>query len=163
MSYRHCLLAMSVSDLVYSISITMMVPMAKACSWEKENNQSEDADLQVCYVLYTLFLWVSDFLTSCLALFNIILEIFVTCQRIRLMTKGAVYNQTKPKLRPLVVFALVFAVSLTIYSPVLFMNEVRTEETRNETTGSVRKDYFYEKTISTKRRPLAIANWLCIC
>jgi phosphatidylglycerophosphate synthase len=124
----------------------MIVPIAKACSWEKENNQSENADLKVCYVLYTLFLWVSDFLTSCLAFFNIILEIFVTCQRIRLITKKAVYHQTRQKFRPIIVFALVLAVSLAIYSPVLFMNEVRTEETRNETTGSVRKDYFYEKT-----------------
>jgi hypothetical protein len=140
------MLAMSVSDLIYSVSMIMIVPIARACSWEKENNKSENADLKVCYVLYTLFLWVSDFLTSCLALFNIILEIFVTCQRIRLITNVGVYNQTREKLQPLTVFSIVFAVSLAMYSPVLFMNEVRCVETRNVNMSSVRKNYYYEKT-----------------
>jgi hypothetical protein len=141
------MLVMSVSDLIYSVSMIIIVPIAMGCSWEKKNFQFENqADLQVCHILYTLFIWVSDFLTSCLAFFNIILEIFVTCQRIRLISTGSVKNQKRQKHRPLIVFTLVFAVSLAIYSPVMFMNEVKCEELRNETTGSVRKDYFYKKT-----------------
>jgi hypothetical protein len=137
---------MSVSDLIYSMSITMMVPLAASCYWKKEHDKSENADLKVCYVLYTLLLWVSDYLTSCLALFNIMLEIFLTCQRIRLIKSDTVLNQARQRPRPLVVCAILLTISLTVYLPVLFMNETTSKETRNETTGSVRKDYFYQKT-----------------
>jgi phosphatidylglycerophosphate synthase len=137
---------MSVSDLMYLFSITMMIPLGTACAREKVNNKSESGDFKVCYVVYMLYIWLSDFLTSCLALLNIIIEIFVTVQRILLISTGALHNQTRPTHRPLVVCATFFAISLAIYSPVLFMHKVRSEETRNETTSSVRKDYFYERT-----------------
>jgi hypothetical protein len=137
------LLAMSVSDFVYSLSMVMMIPLSTACFWVKENNKDEDVDITICYVFYKHNLLFQEYLTSCLALFNIILEIIVTCQRIRLLSREA---RSENMSRPWVVCVLAFGFSLAFYSPVLFMNEVYAVETRNETTSAVRRDYLYGKT-----------------
>jgi hypothetical protein len=127
--------------------MTIQMPLLWACMWERDNNNGMVADLMVCYGAYTLMIWLSDFLTSALALFNIIVEIFVTYQRISLISRHAINKREKP---PWVVCSCVLFFSLAVYSPALFMKEVDNLETRNETTGVVRKDYFSKKTVFGK-------------
>jgi hypothetical protein len=138
-------LAMSLSDVIYSLIFAILIPISRACMWQKENNSAEDADLKVCYIASVLFIMLSDYLASCLALFNISIEIFVTCQRVIIVSRDLTANEKRQRLRPWAICLLIFIVSLTVYSPVLLMNKVQLVEIRNETTGAVRRDYSNEK------------------
>jgi hypothetical protein len=123
--------------------MTLIIPFGSACARERENNQANNTDLTVCYVLYTLIVWLPDFITSSLALFNICVEILVTYQRISLISRPA---RSEREDTPWVACSLIMVVSLAAYTPALFMKEVYNVETRNKTTGGVKIDYFSKKT-----------------
>jgi hypothetical protein len=137
------LLAVSVADAMYSIIMTMLTTLVSFCLWEFNNDKSLNVDLKVCYVNSLLDILLAEYFTSCLALFNIIVEIVVTWQRVVMISKKSNHERAY---RPWVICVLIFAFAMAVYSPVLFMSRVRTEETRNETNGAVRRGYFPEKT-----------------
>jgi hypothetical protein len=137
------LLVMSVADGMYTLTMVIMTTLISYCVSEREKNSSEDSDIKVCFA-YALFnIWLSDFLSSSIALFNICVEILVMYQRILLISREARNEKMR---RPSFVCAFIFTISLVVYSPVLFMSHIRTEAIRNEITGAVRREYFVEKT-----------------
>jgi hypothetical protein len=138
------LLVMSLADALYTLSMSLFVPVSSLCVWLRENERDDDVDLLICYVSMWHYILISEYFTSCLALFNVLVEIHITCQRIKLISSEARNNEKAMK--PFVICTVIFAVSLAVYSPVLFMNKITTVETRNETTGAVRRDYINGKT-----------------
>jgi hypothetical protein len=74
------------------------------------------------HIFYTAYIWISDYLTSCLIFFNIVLEVYITLQRLLMISHHlpSIKNRTKVKLVSLVIFLL----SFTAYIPVLFMKRV---------------------------------------
>jgi hypothetical protein len=138
------LLAMSIADAVYTLSMTLIIPFSSWCGWLQDNNNYKDFDLITCLPTLWHYKLVSEYFTSCLALFNILVEIHITCQRIKLISKEARNNEIEH--RPWIACVIIALVSLTVYSPVLFINQARTVEIRNETTGSIQRGYFNEKT-----------------
>jgi hypothetical protein len=117
--------------------MTVMTTLLSNCAWEKDNNKSENADISICFLFSILDILLSNYFTSCLALSNIIIEIVVTCQRVIIISNKGSNERAR---RPWLVCLIIFIISLTVYSPVLFMSQVKTEETRNVTT--VRRDYY---------------------
>jgi hypothetical protein len=135
---------MSLSDAIYTLSgLITMIPLKSACP--KDNNEKlENINLNSSYALSVLSLLLSEYFTSCLALFNILIEIVITCQRIGLISRG---NRIESRNRAWLVCATLFAASLAIYTPVLFINEVDVVETiSNQTTNLLERDYTYRKT-----------------
>jgi hypothetical protein len=146
------LLAVSLSDAVYTLSMAVILVLAKSCEYEranrKINNSQHFTDARVCFY-YSLFVnLLSEYLTSCLALFSILVEILVTFQRMRLISTDTSNLSNEPeKHRSYSICAVLLGCSLAVYSPVLCMNEVRTIETsgwNNETV--MRRDYASGKT-----------------
>ena len=80
------ILAVSISDVLYSLSMIVALPLLSACADQKEQNSSANADLQVCRLYFELQIYLGDYLTSCLALFNIVVEVLITFQRMILLT-----------------------------------------------------------------------------
>jgi hypothetical protein len=134
------LLAMSLADAVYTLSMALGVPFSNWCSWLHENNNDQNIDFIVCYYSAWHYILVSEYFTSCMALFNILVEIHITRLRIKLISREARNNETEH--RPWIVCMLISLASFAAYTPVLFMNEVISVETRNETMDTVHKDYF---------------------
>ena len=69
-------------------------------------------------IIYTIVL--DDYLTSCLAIYNLIVELFITIQRYFLISKQkSLQNQ-----KPFNLMLLISIVSLVYYSPVLFLKKI---------------------------------------
>jgi hypothetical protein len=121
------LLIMATVDTLYGIFVLSIV-------WTecpKENPNECSPYLYLVHLI--LFIGVSEYLTSCLALFNILLEIFLTTQRIFLISNLQIYRNASVKR---VCFALLF-ISLIFYSPVLFMNQITSLYSKNEHSSRV--------------------------
>jgi hypothetical protein len=67
-----------------------------------------------------LYIVVSEYLTSCMALFNILLEIFLTLQRIFIISNMQICRNASVK-KVCVTFVFI---SLVFYSPVLFIDHI---------------------------------------
>jgi hypothetical protein len=74
-----------------------------------------------------LFIAASEYLTSCMALFNILLEIFLTMQRIFLISNTRIYRNASVKK----VCSILLLTSLAFYSPVLFIYNITSSYTKN--------------------------------
>jgi hypothetical protein len=94
------------------------------------------------YVFFVAFIWISDYLTSCFALFNILLEIIITLERLFMVSNylPTMRNVTKVKLISLVVSLI----SFSIYIPVLFMKHIKLNPKQNPDLGY--KQYQMSKT-----------------
>jgi hypothetical protein len=108
---------MAFVDTLYIIMVFSMRLTALAC-----NEDPGEHCLRIHYTYYVAYIWISDYLTSCLALFNVLLEIFVTLQRLFMLSNHmpTMQNITKVKLISLVIFVI----SFSVYTPVLFMKHV---------------------------------------
>jgi hypothetical protein len=153
----HCLpllqylLVMSICDAVYTLSLALTMPLAVECTRQREQHKSANtsADLKICQVFSFYLYLVPEYLTSCLALFNICVEIVITAQRMRLISTQAasfLTRKSENKQRVLFVCVLLFICVIGVYSPVLVINKVSVVETGNKTSGAVRRDYFFSKT-----------------
>jgi hypothetical protein len=143
------LYAMSVVDAVYFACMATVSLFARVCLWTINNvniDREIDVDLKVCYFCSFSILWLSEYFGSALALSNIILEIKVNSQRISLMSPSSSNCAQCHRFRPRLVWTCVLIVSHFCYTPVLFMYEIKTVETRNVTTGLVIRGYFYSPT-----------------
>jgi hypothetical protein len=94
------------------------------------------------YVFSVAFIWISDYLTSCLALFNILMEILITLERLFMISNylPTMRNVTKVKL----ISFIIFAISFSVYIPVLFMKHVKLNPKQNPDIGY--KQYQMAKT-----------------
>jgi hypothetical protein len=104
------------------------------------------------YALYTAFIWISDYLTSCLALFNVLLEIFITLERLYSVTN--LLPSTKSSTKIIVVSLVIFIISFTVYTPVLFMDHVEMKLYQDPEMGF--KQYQLGKTAFGKSQAASI-------
>jgi hypothetical protein len=104
------------------------------------------------FLFYTAYIWISDYLTSCCVLFNIFLEIFITLQRLFMVSNNlpSLKNCTKVKLISLAIFI----VSFSAYVPVLFMKRVELKPEQNPALGI--KQYWLVKTEFGKSRTATV-------
>jgi hypothetical protein len=117
LSVNQLLAVMAFVDSFYLIALFLMRMIEIAC----QGSPSEHC-LSVHYEFYIAYIWISDYLTSCLAFFNILLEIFITLERLFTVSNHLprMKNSTKVKIISLVILII----SLCAYSPVLFMKRV---------------------------------------
>lgn len=138
------LLAMSISDSIYTGSMVMLAIMSIACG-----NNSSRCGQEAHFSLVLLYLIISEYLTSSLAFFNILVEIFLSIERL-LLISGV--KNLLDKSKTLLMSSILLIVSLLVYSPILFMNYVKdvkvplaSNHSTNQTT-SFRTDYAPMKT-----------------
>jgi hypothetical protein len=124
---------------------------------------SLDSDLASCYVTSLLFIIIVEYLTSCLAILNIFIEIFLTAQRICVLSAIRMSIFKKEYLNR--VCSAFVAISLLIYTPVLFMNKIDPAVPSNQTKNSnyPLSDYVVNKTeFGQTRLGIGILNALTI-
>jgi hypothetical protein len=108
---------MAFVDSFYLIALFLIRMAEIAC----QGNPNEHCPT-VHYALYICYIWISDYLTSCLACFNILLEIFITIERLFTVSNQlpTMKNNTKVK----IIILAILIISLSVYLPVLFMKRV---------------------------------------
>jgi hypothetical protein len=111
------LLVMAIVDMFYSLMVFTLGFMSSLCL----PSTSEMCGPNLYLTFLVMFILMSDFLTSSLALMNILLEIFLTTQRMLMITnkKSALRNASVTR-----VCWTLFGVSLLLYFPFLFMNKI---------------------------------------
>jgi hypothetical protein len=77
------------------------------------------------YIIYKYV--IVDYLTSCMAIFNILIQIYLTIQRLFLVLNRKFTYQ----LNTIYVFAILIFISLLFYSPMLFIQQVNITEGSN--------------------------------
>jgi hypothetical protein len=150
-SFFKYLLIMSLVDIAYVALISIMY--FTVCTGNPGGMCGTDWD----YVNLLIYIVFSEFLTSALALFNILLEIFLTVQRIFQIS----FN--KSRLHKLSVFKtclILFSISLVYYSPTLAMNRIDTVYRENGT----RRAYVLSKTPFSKTNlGVALVTGMTVC
>jgi hypothetical protein len=114
-SLHKYLLVMTIADLVYTTLISIM--FFTVC----HNNPHGKCGSQIDYFNLVIYIFVSEFLTSSLAIFNILLEIFLTLQRI------VIISHINSRLRHASVYKVclvLFSISLAFYSPMLAVHRI---------------------------------------
>lgn len=109
--YKYYLIS-SILDTFYMLAISFDVLIACGAPCDKFSQTS------LFRVLYLIILY--DYLTSCIAIFNILIEIFVTTQRYFLISKKKNLQNLHPNLVMLV--AAIF--SLFYYTPIIFLKKI---------------------------------------
>jgi hypothetical protein len=113
--FFHYLLAMSIADFLYMSVLALSNIINKQCA-----SSSTQCNLSAEYFTFFLYISFNNWLSSALALFNIIIENFLTIQRLFMLT-----NRRFPaKLTVLRVVLAVFGFSIIWYSPTLFTSEI---------------------------------------
>lgn len=143
------LLVMASSDAAYSLLVFLLSWVTRMCYAD----EPAYCPASVFYAVLVLYVAVSEYLSSCLALFSIVLECFLTVQRILLVANTGTALQQRPLVARIrraltappsvsCVCAWLFAVSLAAYLPVLFMRRIQTV-----TLSGAAFDYRLEKTL----------------
>lgn len=105
-------LASSIIDLFYTVIIALKIFIT--CGTECDNIRKNQLSTMV-YILY-----FQDYLTSCFAINNILIEIFVSLQRFFIISNRKMMQH----LKPLKVVLGIFMFTLVYYSPLMFMKEI---------------------------------------
>jgi hypothetical protein len=119
------LLAASLSDCVYTSLLLLYRVLTGLCS----TGQCHHALYYTCLVFYVL---VSEYLTSCLALFNILVEIHLTLHRICLLRMSTATRNSSAHWRFLADLRArhlcppLLALAMLVYLPHLFMYRIET-------------------------------------
>ncbi len=114
------LLVIAVIDAVYFFLIYLLGILTAICVSGGDSTSQCAPD--VYYIFLVLFVFLSDFLTSSLALTNILLEIFLTLQRSLIIA-----NHARGWLKDATVLksgTVLFLVSLGCYAPMLLIKKV---------------------------------------
>jgi hypothetical protein len=137
------LLAMAVSDFLYSGLIFALSIFARLC-------YVGDVGPTGYFVFLVLYILISEFITSCLAFFNIKLEIFLTLQRIVIISNNTDSFLKTSKYK--YVCSFLMAVTATLYTPMLYMNEITRMEFYDESSNATLVDYRLVKTEFSRGR-----------
>jgi hypothetical protein len=136
------LLVIAIVDTTYSLMIYLLGFLNSLCFPLRH----EICGPTFLFTFRVLFIFMSDFLTSSLAFVNILLEIFLTLQRVLMITN------TRSALRDAGVARVcwtLFFVSLLFYFPFLFMNKVErvapTSSLSPMMSGSSSSGYEYQR------------------
>lgn len=136
----------SLVDAGYSAGIFTISFMGRTCPLASLSADPCSATTHL--ILIIAYVILSEYLTSCLAIFNIIMECFLTVQRIIvILNKTSKFANFQ---RVGLVSSLIFVFSFAIYAPVLFMTKPQFYETLNFTRdgkpASFKNDYVMAKT-----------------
>jgi hypothetical protein len=131
------LLVMSIADCLYSGSLFFLGMFAKYC-------YAHSVSATGYFIFLLLYIIISEYLTSSLAFFNIILELFLTGQRIVIISNNVDSCLKTAKFKH--VFALLASVSLAVYAPTLFMNSISAAMVEDTSKNLVYLDYRLVKT-----------------
>lgn len=130
-------LTSSVIDLMYTVILAnaLFLSCGTVCDDLRGTNYSNK--------FYWLFF--DDYLTSCFAINNIIIELFVSIQRIIVLSNQNCFRNLKPT----IVLPIIACIALIYYSPVLFLKEIVTNESlfRNSTGFSLENTKFGNTTV----------------
>lgn len=134
------LFVITITDAVYSALLFLLGLSASICYDDSPDNLCSPPVYYLFLICYILF---SEFITSCLALFNILLECFLTLQRIVIVAnKRSKLNSINHK----IVCGSLLLFSILIYTPALFLNKIITIEIKESDSNTTRLDYRMIKT-----------------
>lgn len=104
-------LASSIIDLIYAVIIAfkIFITCGSQCLFRKKNLST------LIYILY-----FQDYFTSCLAINNILIEVFVSFQRFMIITNKKFLQNS----RPILVIISISVFSLIYYLPVIFLKNI---------------------------------------
>jgi hypothetical protein len=85
-----------------------------------------DFTIRNAFVSILIMLIIEDYLTSCIAIFNILLEIFISLQRYSLLssTNCFGFNRLNSNSTPYYVVTILLIISSLYYSPIFFLFEI---------------------------------------
>lgn len=134
------LLAMSISDAFYEI---LLIATTATNFYANDPNVTS----QTVYTSQQMRIYLSDYLTSCMAVFNVVIECLLTTHRIILLTRSRPKSEktrTSSSLKllkhPFSVSSIIFGLLLLIYSPVIFIYQSKKVRIDSE------ERYIYSKT-----------------
>jgi hypothetical protein len=136
------LLAMAVADFLYSGLIFALSELARL-------SYAGYVGPTGYFIFLVLYILISEHITSCLAFFNIILEIFLTLQRIVIISNNI--DSCIKKIKFEQVCSTLLTVTALIYAPMLFMNTIKRVEIRNVNASIV--EYRLVKTEFSRSGP----------
>ncbi len=119
------LVVMAFVDFLYTVTLFGFRMTELACN----KNPAVDCP-NIQYLFFAGYILVSDYLTSCLAFFNILLEIFITLQRLFMISNKLPHMKNSSKMK--IVSLVICVISFSIYIPVLFMKRVELKPNQNE-------------------------------
>jgi hypothetical protein len=130
-SLNRFLLVVSTIDALYSSLVLFLLIFVRFCA----------SDVEKCgpngyFVFLVFFLFFSEYFTTCLQMFNIILEILLTAHRIAIISS---LNAFRKEVNVKLVSGCVFLTCLSIYSPTLFtysIKNVNAAATESNTTAT---------------------------
>jgi hypothetical protein len=95
-------------------------------------------------------------------MFSILMEIYITFQRIFMISKSR-KDPFMRKIRLKLVSSVILGASILMYTPVVFMQRVKHIEMRNETLNTVRHDYTVKKSeFGLTAQAVAVFNVLSV-
>lgn len=133
------LIVIALVDLAYFFSMSSLSAFPRLCLNHRYNETLCSAPVQKTF--FILLIFISDYLTSSLALFNILAEIYLTVQRILLITNSSI-KHLKFKFSCFILFII----SFTAYLPVLFMYKIEKDCQFNKTKRAYLLSYKITKT-----------------
>lgn len=132
-TYKY-MLVISISDFVYILLVGLE-------STYQCGTLCDERKMSLEYQIFTI--WFTDFLTSCLAIMNILIELFVSIQRLFIISNKSFFANKSTK----TVLVVLFVFSLCYYSPVLFINYITTNTNGSNNTYKIERSEFGESNI----------------
>jgi hypothetical protein len=118
-TYKY-LRATALADILYCLCI-ITIPMIILVCGMRSGQPNAMCGRSAYHSFFIVFIILDEFLSSALALFSILADIFITIQRIYLMSNSESFVMS---LRARTVCFVLLMVSLSAYAPTLFMYEV---------------------------------------
>lgn len=130
------LLVMSISDALYEI---LLIATTATNFYANDPNVTS----QAVYTSQQMRIYLSDYLTTCMAVFNVVIECLLTTHRIILLTrsrpkseKTRASSSLQLVRHPFSVSSIIFGLLLLVYSPVMFIYQSKKDK----------QGYIYSKT-----------------
>ena len=111
--YRFMLVNVIIDAMYSGLLVLSKIVFVILCN----NNAPTECGIWANIFFITFYIYISEYLTSCLAFFNILLEICLTVQRIVIIKNNTYFRNDRLKLACFLMFVLTFI----LHSPVLFM------------------------------------------
>ena len=144
----YSLLLLLVMGVEHNVEVIFSRTLEVICSNKKayEGTQTR-CDSSRYYIFLGLFLFISEFVTSVFQFFNILLEIFLTLQRIFLISNVRSFLRDTNVKR---VCTILFLISFFIHMPIIFMDNIEESETRINNMTQIARHYRLNKTMFGK-------------
>ena len=140
--YRY-MFANSLADVAYTslMNFTILFSVFIVCNKSIPFGCPSSYSYYLSIVMYILFM---EYMTSCLAFFNIVLEIFLTVERIILISNFDSNRLKNAKTK--LVCSVIFSIALFLHSPLLFVNKITGEMFNSDNNPNNKTKLKLEKT-----------------